>query len=295
MDEEAVWRALVVGVRDYLGKTGFSRVIVGLSGGIDSALTAAVGAAALGAENVLGVRMPGKYSSEHSLTDAAELAERLGVGLVTVPIEGAFGAFGGSLDAAFGELGERRLGESLPDLTEENLQSRVRGTVVMSLSNRTGGLVLTTGNKSEFAVGYCTLYGDMNGGLAVLSDVPKTLVYRVCRWVNEHHEACGFDRPPIPESTIEKPPSAELAPGQKDEDSLPAYVVLDRLIELYIDERRSIESVVAGLDGRLDDDEVRRVCRLIDLNEYKRRQAAVGLKVTKVAFGPGRRMPIARQ
>ncbi|MEM1186655.1 MAG: NAD+ synthase [Planctomycetota bacterium] len=295
-DEKAVWNALVLGVRDYFTKTG-SRpsAIIGLSGGIDSALTAAVAARALAPENVLGVRMPGKYSSQHSLDDAADLAVRLGVELITVPIEAPFAGFGGVIDTAFDEIGTRRLSADLPDLTEENLQSRVRGTIVMTLSNRTGALVLTTGNKSEAAVGYCTLYGDMNGGLAVLSDVPKMLVYRLSRWLNEHPNEAGFDRPPIPESTIEKPPSAELAPDQKDEDSLPDYPTLDRLIELYVDERRSVDAVVEAMSDRLSADESRRICALIDRNEYKRWQAAVGLKVTRVAFGPGRRMPIARR
>ncbi len=292
--EEMVWRALVLGVRDYVGKTGFQKAIIGLSGGIDSALTAALAVAALGPESVLGVSMPGKYSSDHSRSDALDLADRLGIRMITTPITGPFDGFAGVLDGAFGELGERRLGESLPDLTEENLQSRVRGTIVMALSNRTGALVLTTGNKSEFAVGYCTLYGDMNGGLAVLSDLPKTLVYRVSNWINEHAASMGLARPPIPEATITKPPSAELAPGQKDEDSLPAYEVLDAIIDLYVEQRASVAQVREALGDRADADTIRRVCRLIDLNEYKRRQAAVGLKVTHVAFGPGRRMPIAR-
>jgi NAD+ synthase (glutamine-hydrolysing) len=298
--EEMVWKALVLGVRDYVHKTGFRSVIIGLSGGIDSALTAAIAAAALGPGQVLGVSMPGKYSSDHSRSDAAELADRLGVRMLTAPIAGPFDGFRSVLDAVFGELGERALGESLPDLTEENLQSRVRGAVVMAMSNRTGSLVLTTGNKSEFAVGYCTLYGDMNGGLAVLSDVPKTLVYRVSRWVNERFADAGFARPPIPQGTIDKPPSAELAPGQEDSDSLPAYEVLDRIIDLYVERRLSVADVITmietefGASHRVSPDETRRVCRLIDLNEYKRRQAAVGVKVTHVAFGPGRRMPIAR-
>jgi NAD+ synthase (glutamine-hydrolysing) len=292
--EEMVWRALVLGVRDYVRKTGFRKAIIGLSGGIDSALTAALAVAALGPESVLGVSMPGKYSSDHSKSDAADLADRLGVRMITTPIAEPFDGFAGVLDPAFGELAERRLGETLPDLTEENLQSRVRGTIVMALSNRTGALVLTTGNKSEFAVGYCTLYGDMNGGLAVLSDIPKTLVYRVSNWINTNAEAMGFARPPIPEATITKPPSAELAPGQKDEDSLPAYEVLDAIIDLYVEQRASVARVREAIGGRADAETIRRVCRLIDLNEYKRRQAAVGLKVTHVAFGAGRRMPIAR-
>lgn len=284
--------ALVLGVRDYCRKTGFTKAVIGLSGGIDSALTAAIGAAAMGAENILGVMMPGPYSSGHSLRDARDLGERLGVKAVSAPIGPGHNGIGGVLDAVFGEIGESALGETRPDLTEENLQSRVRGAMIMAVSNRTGAIVLTTGNKSELAVGYCTLYGDMNGGLAVLSDVPKTRVFSLSRWMNEHWESLGFAKPPIPENTIAKPPSAELAPDQKDSDSLPDYVVLDEIVDRHVERKQSAATIVS--ETGFDEAEVARICRLIDRNEYKRRQMATGLKVTGVAFGPGRRVPIAR-
>jgi len=292
-EESLVFRALRLGVKDYLHKTGFRDAIIGLSGGIDSALTAAVAVAALGAEHVTGVLMPFRYSSEGSVSDSKRLADRLGIESVTLPINEAFDGCAGVLNPAFAELGERRIGDTRPDIAEENLQSRVRGLLMMAVSNRTGAIVLTTGNKSEFAVGYCTLYGDMNGGLAVLSDVPKTLVYRVARWINAEHEACGFGAAPIPEGTIEKPPSAELAPDQKDSDALPPYEVLDPIIDRHVERRQSARRIVE--ETGLDRDLVERVCRLIDQNEYKRRQAAIGLKITGVAFGPGRRFPIARR
>ena len=292
-DEELLFRALVLGTRDYIRKTGHSKAIIGLSGGIDSAVTAAVAAAAIGPEHVLGVAMPGKYSSEHSLTDAYDLAERLGVRCVTVPIAEPFDGFRGCLDASFAELGERALGERLPDITEENLQSRARGTILMAISNRTGGLVLTTGNKSELAVGYCTPYGDMNGGLAVLSDVTKLEVYAVSRWMNAHPERAGFAGAPIPPSTIEKPPSAELAPDQRDQDSLPPYEALDEVIERYVEHKQSVGRIVR--ETGYERDLVARIARLIDINEYKRKQTAVGIKVSSVAFGSGRRVPIAQR
>ena len=291
--EELVYDALVLGVRDYLGKTGFKRAAIGLSGGIDSALCAVIAAGALGADNVTGVAMPGKYSSDHSVSDAVDLAKRLGIRCSVVPIASPFDGFRGVLDGMFGGLDMRALGAELPDLTEENLQSRVRGTIMMALSNRSGALVLTTGNKSETAVGYCTLYGDMNGGLAVLSDVSKLLVYRLSRWVNEHYRRCGFGEVPIPISTIEKPPSAELAPDQKDSDSLPEYEVLDEIIERHVEGRQGTSAIVAATG--FDAETVTRVVRLIAVNEYKRKQLAVGLKVTSVAFGQGRRMPIAQR
>lgn len=284
--------ALRLGVRDYLRKTGFARAIIGLSGGIDSALTAAIAVHALGPAQVLGVAMPSRYSSAHSIEDAHELARRLGIECLTVPIEQAHAALVASIDPAFDRLGQRRLGTSRPDLADENLQSRIRGTMLMTMSNRTGAMVLTTGNKSELAVGYCTLYGDMNGGLAVLSDLPKTLVYRVSREMNARAAELGFSSEPIPENSIRKPPSAELAPGQLDADSLPAYEVLDRIIELHVEARWSAEAIVA--ETGFEPTVVRRIVRLIDVNEYKRKQAAIGLKVTTVAFGSGRRMPIAR-
>jgi len=288
--EENIIEALTVGVRDYLRKTGFTSVLIGLSGGIDSALTAAIAVRALGSEQVTGVAMPGPFSSGHSLEDAAELAERLSIRLLTVPIGDMCATMRRSIDPVFTELGERPLGHAHPDLADQNLQSRARGIVLMTMSNRTGALVLTTGNKSELAVGYCTLYGDMNGALAVLSDVPKTMVFRVARWMNDHPGA--FARPPIPGRTIIKPPSAELAPGQVDQDTLPPYETLDEIVERYVEARQAIATIVeeSGFDAQL----VRRVVRLIDLNEYKRKQLAIGLKVTTVAFGFGRRMPIAR-
>ncbi len=292
-EESLAYRALVLGVRDYCRKTGFNKAILGLSGGIDSALTVALAAGALGAKNVLGVAMPGPYSSDHALRDARESATRLGTQFMVVPIEGPMGSFRGILDPAFKGAGFDALGERLPDLTEENIQSRLRGTALMALSNRTGAIVLTTGNKSELAVGYCTLYGDMNGGLAVLSDVSKNLVYRLARWINESHGVLGLSSPPIPVSSIDKAPSAELRPNQTDQDSLPPYDVLDRIIELCVEKHHS-PAAIAAVTG-FDAPTVNRCCRLIDLSEYKRKQSAVGLKLTTVAFGSGRRMPIAQR
>ncbi|MCC6676619.1 MAG: NAD+ synthase [Phycisphaerales bacterium] len=291
--EHQLFEALVMGVRDYCRKTGFKSAIIGLSGGIDSAVTAAIAVAALGSDNVLGVAMPGHYSSEHSRSDAYDLARRLGMRCITIPIDPPVDGFREVLDPAFDSMEKRRLGVQLPDLTEENLQSRARGTILMGLSNRTGAIVLTTGNKSELAVGYCTLYGDMNGGLAVLSDVTKQLVYALARHMNTAHRDCGFAVQPIPESSITKPPSAELRPDQKDQDSLPPYDELDRIIAMYVEGHRTPAEIIreAGLDPAV----VAKVVRLIDLSEYKRRQAATGLKVTSVAFGTGRRFPIAQR
>ncbi|MBX3321923.1 MAG: NAD+ synthase [Phycisphaeraceae bacterium] len=290
--EGNVVEALTLGVRDYLRKTGFRKAVIGLSGGIDSAVTAAIAVKALGAENVLGVAMPSVYSSGHSVEDALELAARLGMRCEVAAIEGGHAALRAAVDPVFGAIGERKLGERLPDVADENLQSRVRGTMLMTVSNRTGAMVLTTGNKSELAVGYCTLYGDMNGGLAVLSDVPKTMVYRIARWMNERWRECGFGGEPIPQRSIDKPPSAELAPGQVDADSLPAYEVLDAIVEMHVEQRLNAAEIVerTGFGAEL----VERLVRLMDRNEYKRKQAATGLKVTGVAFGSGRRMPIAR-
>ncbi|MFG0286417.1 MAG: NAD+ synthase, partial [Phycisphaerales bacterium JB039] len=290
--EWSLFQALTLGVRDYLRKTGFRKAVIGLSGGIDSAVTCAIAAAAIGAENVLGVAMPGPFSSEGALTDARDLAERLGVRFVTLPIGASVDALRSEIDPVFAELGERKLGAAQPDIAYENLQSRARGAALMTISNRTGAIVLTTGNKSELAVGYCTLYGDMNGGLAVLSDVPKTRVYDLARWINARHAEAGFARPPIPESTITKPPSAELAPDQKDEDSLPPYDILDTIIERHVELRQSARRIIA--DTGVDPATVQRVIRLIAINEYKRKQLATGLKVTTLAFGSGRRMPIAQ-
>ncbi|TVQ63143.1 MAG: NAD+ synthase [Phycisphaerales bacterium] len=291
--ERLAFHALRVGVRDYLRKTGFAEAVLGLSGGIDSAVTGAIAVAALGADRVVGVAMPSVYSSSHSIEDANDLAERLGIPCPIAPIGEPLEGFQRALDPLFAELGHGAIGASRPDVAEENLQSRVRGALMMALSNRTGAILLTTGNKSELAVGYCTLYGDMNGGLAVLSDCTKQLVYALARWINAHHAECGFARPPIPERTIEKPPSAELAPDQLDSDSLPAYEELDAIVERRIERHQSAETIAreAGIDAAT----VARIVRLIDVNEYKRKQTAVGLKITSVAFGPGRRMPIAQR
>ena len=269
--------ALVLGVRDYLGKCGFTSAVIGLSGGIDSAVTAAIAVDALGAENVRGVSMPSQYSSQGSLDDSMTLAKNLGIQYDVVPIKAGFETMKESLSPLFENREE--------DVTEENMQARLRGLMLMALSNKFGSLVLTTGNKSELAVGYCTLYGDMCGGLAVISDVPKTMVYRLARWINREREV-------IPKATIEKPPSAELRPDQKDEDSLPPYDVLDAILERYVVESESVDQIIAaGFEKEL----VCRIARLIDLNEYKRRQAAPGLKVTSKAFGVGRRIPVAQR
>lgn len=302
--EKLLFDALMIGVEDYLRKTGFEKATIGLSGGIDSAVTAVIAARALGPENVLGVSMPGKYSSEHSKSDASDLAERLGIDFTTIPIEQPFAGFRTALDKGLASIDQPPLGVTLPDIAEENLQSRLRGTTLMTLSNRTGALVLATGNKSEMAVGYCTLYGDMNGGLSVLSDVGKTWVYRLAEWINENPTEAGFearsegpanDRGPIPRSTIAKPPSAELAPDQEDSDSLPPYELLDEIIERYVELQQSQDTILDEIGLDVEAEEVLRVLSLIDRNEYKRRQAAPGLKVTSVAFGAGRRRPLAQK
>ncbi len=268
--------ALVLGVRDYLGKCGFSSAVIGLSGGIDSAVTAAIAVDALGTENVRGVSMPSQYSSQGSLDDSETLAKSLGIQYDVVPIKASFGTMKESLLPLFKNREE--------DVTEENIQARLRGLMLMALSNKFGSLVLTTGNKSELAVGYCTLYGDMCGGLAVISDVPKTMVYRLARWINREREV-------IPEATIEKSPSAELRLDQKDEDSLPPYDVLDEILERYVVESESVDQIIAA---GFEKETVSHIARLIDLNEYKRRQAPPGLKVTSKAFGVGRRIPVAQ-
>jgi NAD+ synthase/NAD+ synthase (glutamine-hydrolysing) len=273
----SVHDALVLGVRDYVRKCGFKSVVLGLSGGIDSAVTAAIAVAALGKENVRGVAMPSRFSSENSVTDAKQLAENFGVRCDVVEIEPMHAAFEASLAPHF--AGRE------PDVTEENIQARVRGALLMALSNKFGDLLLTTGNKSELAVGYCTLYGDMCGGLAVISDVPKTLVYALARHINER-----AGRALVPESTITKRPSAELRPDQHDQQSLPPYDVLDAILERYEERLESPEQIIAA---GLDAEAVRRVIPLIQASEYKRQQAAPGLKVTSRAFGTGRRMPIA--
>ncbi len=281
---EAVYEALVMGTRDYIRKCGFSRVLIGLSGGIDSALTAAVAVEAVGRENVTGVGMPGPYSSEHSLSDAREMAARLGVKFEVASITGVYERFLRELTPLFGGT---LFGTAAEGVTEENLQSRLRGVTLMALSNKSGALVLTTGNKSELAVGYCTLYGDMCGGLAVISDVPKTMVYSLSRIANRRLGDV------IPENVFTKPPSAELRPDQKDTDSLPEYAVLDRILEGYIEQMRTPGQIAEteGLDLAL----VQEIVNKVDRNEYKRHQAAPGLKVTTKAFGIGRRMPIAQR
>ena len=272
-----LFAALSLGVRDYLNKCGFKTAVLGLSGGIDSAVVAALAVEALGAENVVGVSMPSPYSSQGSIDDALALAKNLGIKCLQIPIANAFAAFKAQFAEIFAGLPE--------DTTEENMQARLRGMILMSLSNKFSHIVLSTGNKSELAVGYCTIYGDMAGGLAVISDVPKTMVYELARWMNR-------DREIIPKSTIEKPPSAELKPGQKDQDSLPPYEVLDEILRLYVEENLSARDIVAhGFDEKT----VRWVQRRVDINEYKREQAAPGIKVTSRAFGVGRRMPIAQR
>ena len=272
-----LFAALSLGVRDYLCKCGFKSAVLGLSGGIDSAVVAALAVEALGPENVVGVAMPSPYSSQGSIDDAVALAENLGIKCLQIPIGNAFAAFKAQFTEIFAGLPE--------DTTEENMQARLRGMILMSLSNKFGHIVLSTGNKSELAVGYCTIYGDMAGGLAVISDVPKTMVYELARWMNREREI-------IPKSTIEKPPSAELKPGQKDQDTLPPYEVLDEILRLYVEENLSARDIVAhGFDEKT----VRWVQRRVDINEYKREQAAPGIKVTSRAFGVGRRMPIAQR
>ena len=276
---EAVYQALAMGTRDYIRKCGFERVLVALSGGIDSALTVAIAVDAVGKENVIGVGMPGPYSSEHSITDARDLARNLGIRFELIPIENQYGAFMNVLEPLFDG--------SAIGVTEENLQSRLRGVTLMALSNKWGALVLTTGNKSELAVGYCTLYGDMCGGLAVISDVPKTLVYSLARVANQRHSNA------IPENTFTKPPSAELRPDQKDTDSLPPYEVLDQILRLYIENNDAPQRIAEAL--HLPVTLVRDIVNKVDRNEYKRQQAAPGLKVTTKAFGIGRRFPIAQR
>jgi NAD+ synthetase len=272
-----LFAALSLGVRDYLAKCGFKSAVLGLSGGIDSAVVAAVAVNALGAENVVGVSMPSPYSSRGSIEDALALAKNLGIRCLQIPIANAFAAFKGQFAEIFAGLPE--------DTTEENMQARLRGMILMSLSNKFGHIVLSTGNKSELAVGYCTLYGDMAGGLAVISDVPKTMVYELARWINSEREL-------IPRSTIDKPPSAELKPGQTDQDTLPPYDVLDEILRLYVEENLSARDIIGhGFEEKT----VRWVQRRVDINEYKREQAAPGIKVTSRAFGVGRRMPIAQR
>ena len=275
-DEASAYSALVLGTRDYMHKCGFQKAIIGLSGGIDSALTAVIAADAVGPENVIGVGMPGPYSSQGSIDDARALAKNLGIRFELLSINPAYEAYRQTLQPVFAGRSE--------DVTEENIQSRARGTLLMALSNKFGAIVLSTGNKSELGVGYCTLYGDMVGGLAVISDVPKTLVYRLAHYVNSR-------RAVIPKDSLEKPPSAELRANQKDSDSLPPYEILDAVLEDYIEDSHPAEQIAAerGIDIAL----VRRVIRMVDRAEYKRQQAAPGLKISPKAFGYGRRFPIA--
>jgi NAD+ synthase (glutamine-hydrolysing) len=275
-EEASAYAALVLGTRDYVRKCGFKQVIIGLSGGIDSALTATIAVEALGAENVIGVGMPGPYSSQGSIDDARQLAENLGIRFELICIQEIYESYGKALKKVFAGRKE--------DETEENLQSRARGALLMALSNKLGAIVLSTGNKSELGVGYCTLYGDMVGGLAAISDVPKTLVYRLSHYVNSRRQV-------IPKSTLEKPPSAELRPDQKDSDSLPPYEVLDAILEDYVEDSHSPEQIAA--DRSIDITLVRRVVRMVERTEYKRQQAAPGLKISAKAFGYGRRFPIA--
>jgi len=277
-DDASAYDALVLGTRDYVHKCGFRRAIIGLSGGIDSALTASIAADSLGAENIIGVGMPGPYSSPGSITDARELAANLGIRFELLSINEIY-------DSARRTLAPVFAGRA-PDVTEENIQSRARGLLLMSMSNKFGALVLSTGNKSELAVGYCTLYGDMVGGLAVISDVPKTLVYRLATYVNSRRNASV-----IPQATIDKPPSAELHANQKDSDSLPPYDVLDTILEDYVEDSRSAEQIAEA--HHFDPELVKRVIGMVARSEYKRQQAAPGIKITPKAFGYGRRFPIA--
>jgi NAD+ synthase (glutamine-hydrolysing) len=275
--EAEIWNGLVLGVRDYARKTRFRKVLLGLSGGIDSALTAAIAADALGPENVLGVLMPSRFSSRGSVDDSVELARNLGIQTLTLGISDIMKTYECVLADAFRGRPQ--------DVTEENIQSRVRGNLLMALSNKYGSLLLTTGNKSEMSVGYCTLYGDMNGGLAVIADLPKMMVYRVSRWRN-------LRKPDIPEAILTKAPSAELRPDQTDQDSLPPYELLDQILELHVEQSQSAEEIIAQ---GFDEQTVRRVLRLVRMAEFKRKQAAPVLKVTSRAFGTGWRMPIVRQ
>jgi NAD+ synthase (glutamine-hydrolysing) len=277
--ESEIWRALVLGTRDYVRKCGFSAAVLGLSGGIDSAVTAAIAADALGAANVLGVLMPSPFSSQGSIDDARALADAIGIETMTLPIEQVMRAYESALADAFAG---RDAG-----VAKENLQARIRGALLMALSNSRGAMLLTTGNKSEMSVGYATLYGDMNGGLAVIADVPKTMVYRIARWKNR---AAG--REVIPVGSLTKAPSAELRPNQTDQDSLPPYDVLDAILQQHIEQHRSADEIVAA---GVDADTVNKVLRMVRAAESKRKQAAPGIKVTDRAFGTGWRMPIARR
>ncbi|MEI8343001.1 MAG: NAD+ synthase, partial [Verrucomicrobiota bacterium] len=277
LDPADLFHALSLGVRDYLGKCGFKSAVIGLSGGIDSAVTAAIAVDALGSGNVLGVAMPTRFSSRGSIDDALALSQNLGIRCLQIPIQKSFETVRSQFAEIFAGLPE--------DTTEENIQPRLRAATLMAISNKFNHLLLTTGNKSELAVGYCTIYGDMAGGLAVISDVPKTKIYELSNWINRDHEI-------IPVNTITKPPSAELKPDQTDQDTLPPYDLLDEILHLYVEENLGVRDIVKrGFDEKT----VRWIQRRVDLNEYKREQAAPGLKVTSRAFGMGRRMPIAQR
>lgn len=277
-EEESVFSALTLGLKDYVAKCGFSKVLLGLSGGIDSALVAVLAKAALGAENILAVAMPSRYSAAASFNDAALLAKNLGLELLNISIEEPFTAMLHTLQPAFAN--------KPANVAEENLQARIRGTLLMALSNKHGHLVLTTGNKSEMAVGYCTLYGDMNGGLAVIGDVPKTMVYRLCHWINRTHDI-------IPKNILTKAPSAELRPNQTDQDTLPSYENLDAILKAYVED--NLEPKAIARKTKLPPAMIEKVLRLVNGAEYKRRQAAPTLRITTKAFGAGRRLPIARK
>ena len=276
-EDEEIGCGLILGLRDYIRKCGFRDVVIGLSGGIDSAVTAALAVEALGAEHVTGIAMPSKFSSQGSIDDARALANNLGIRFHIVPIDPIYQPYEKSIDELFGE--------KKFDITNENVQARIRGNILMAWSNRTGAMVLSTGNKSEMAVGYCTLYGDMAGGLALLGDVYKTMIYRIARWLNRK-------RAVIPQSSITKPPSAELRPNQTDQDSLPPYDILDAVLKMYIEEWKEVDEIAShGFDKEL----VKRVLKLVDTNEFKRRQAAPTVRVSTKAFGNGRQMPIAQR
>ena len=272
---ETIHKALLVGLQDYVTKCGFKKVVIGLSGGIDSAVTAALAVQALGSDNVVGVLMPSQFSSQGSIDDSVKLARNLGIAHKIIPIEDVFETYQNTLKTEF---------KGLPfDSTEENMQARIRGNILMAISNKYGYLVLTTGNKSELAVGYCTLYGDMSGGLALISDVPKTMVYELAQYINRVREI-------IPQNSIDKPPSAELKPNQFDQDTLPPYDILDGILKAYVEEAKGVDEIIRmGYDEKT----VREIIRKVNRNEYKRQQAAPGIKVTSKAFGSGRRMPIA--
>ncbi|MGD0650323.1 MAG: NAD+ synthase [Verrucomicrobiia bacterium] len=281
----ALHDALVLGLRDYTVKCGFKSVVLGLSGGIDSAVTACLAVAALGSENVMGVSMPSQFSSKGSIDDARELAKNLGIRWEVIPIQDVFHVYRAACKEVFKGLPE--------DTTEENIQARIRGTILMALSNKFGHMLLTTGNKSELAVGYCTLYGDMAGGLAVIADVPKTMIYQLARYINHAPGVINRQRPVIPEASLTKPPSAELRPNQTDQDTLPPYETLDVILRKYVEESKSAAEIVT--ETKLDEKLVREIVRKIDLNEYKRKQAPPCLRVTTKAFGIGRRVPIAQR